>query len=51
MTMGSRAVLAEQHDESTEMRGYIGLDVLVRCRPATSTPEKTEEVTLAAFTA
>ena len=28
------AVLAEQHDEWTEMRRYIGLDVLKRCRLA-----------------
>jgi hypothetical protein len=45
------AVLAEQHDERTEKRRYIGLDVLARCRPATATPEKTEEVTLTAITA
>ncbi len=45
------AVLAEQHDEWTEMRRYIGLDVLARCRQVTATPEKTEEVTLTALTA
>jgi transposase-like protein len=28
------AVLAEQHDEWTEMRRYIGLDALKRCRLA-----------------
>jgi putative transposase len=46
------AVLAEQHDEWTEMRRYIGLDILAKSRtattPATST---TEEVTLTAITA
>ena len=45
------AVLAEQHDEWTEMRRYIGLDILAKSRmpsPATSTAE---EVTLTAITA
>jgi putative transposase len=45
------AVPAEQHDEWTEMRRYIGLDVLARCRQATATPQKAEEVTLTALTA
>jgi transposase-like protein len=44
------AVLAEQHDEWTEMRRYIGLDVLARSRPATE-PGQPEEVTLTAITA
>ena len=40
------AVLAEQHDEWTEGRRYLGLDVLARCRlrPVTDTSD-TEEVT------
>lgn len=46
------AVLAEQHDEWTKMRRYIGLDILARCRlsPATST-DPAQEVTLTAITA
>jgi transposase-like protein len=46
------AVLAEQHDEWTEMRRYIGLDVLARSRMSLiDNPETTEEVPLAAITA
>src|SRR4051794_18591737 len=41
------AVLAEQHDEWTEGRRYLGLDVLARSRirPVTDTGDATEEVT------
>ena len=45
------AVLAEQHDEWTEMRRYIGLDILARCRLASAGPAQPEEVTLTAITA
>jgi transposase-like protein len=34
------AVLAEQHDEWTEGRRYLGLDVLARSQQAGTTPEK-----------
>ena len=44
------AVLAEQHDEWTEMRRYIGLDVLAKSRAATIA-NPAEEVTLTAITA
>jgi transposase-like protein len=38
------AVLAEQHDEWTEMRRYIGLDLLAQSRSATTdTPDQTQE--------
>jgi putative transposase len=45
------AVLAEQHDEWTEMRRYIGLDVLAKSRAALLATTDTEEVTLTAITA
>jgi transposase-like protein len=45
------AVLAEQHDEWTEMRRYIGLDVLAKSRAAGTAPSAAEEVTLTAITA
>jgi putative transposase len=44
------AVLAEQHDEWTEMRRYIGLDILAKSRPAQNA-DQPEEVTLTAITA
>jgi putative transposase len=45
-------VLAEQHDEWTEMRRYIGLDILAKSRTATTPATSTaEEVTLTAITA
>ena len=37
------AVLAEQHDEWTEGRRYLGLDVLARARAATDPDTTTEE--------
>src|SRR5690242_3903091 len=45
------AVLAEQHDEWTEMRRYIGLDVLAKSRLTSTEPTPPEEVTLPAITA
>jgi transposase-like protein len=48
------AVLAEQHDEWTEGRRYLGLDVLARCRirpvPGTDSTAS-EEVTIPALSA
>jgi transposase-like protein len=45
------AVLAEQHDEWTEMRRYMGLDVLARCRLGLAETAPAREVTLTAITA
>jgi putative transposase len=45
------AVLAEQHDEWTEMRRYIGLDVLAKSRLTITQNSQPEEVTLTAITA
>src|SRR4051795_9010870 len=48
------AVLAEQHDEWTEGRRYLGLDVLARCRirsDAGTDATSTEEVTIPALSA
>ena len=43
------AVLAEQHDEWAEGRRYLGLDVLARSQPITTSEEAT--LTLQALTA
>jgi putative transposase len=49
------AVLAEQHDEWTEGRRYLGLDILARSRlttaPASNTPEVTPDSDLPALSA
>jgi transposase-like protein len=45
------AVLAEQHDEWTEMRRYIGLDILAKSRTSGTAANPPEEVTLTAITA
>jgi len=45
------AVLAEQHDEWTEMRRYIGLDVLTKSRAVLDNTTDTKEMTLTAITA
>jgi putative transposase len=47
------AVLAEQHDEWTEQRRYIGLDILAKSRLTKITTETStdQEVTITAITA
>ena len=50
------AVLAEQHDEWTEGRRYLGLDVLARCRirpveDANADEEVTTQPTIPALSA
>jgi transposase-like protein len=45
------AVLAEQHDEWTEMRRYIGLDILAKSRMNPTPASTSEEVALTAITA
>jgi hypothetical protein len=45
------AVLAEQHDDWTELRRDMGLDVLVRSKAATGTTTDAMEVELTAITA
>jgi putative transposase len=45
------AVLAEQHDEWTEMPRYIGLDILAISRHDVAGTNQTEEVTLTAIAA
>jgi hypothetical protein len=51
VTSSIGAVLAEQHDEWTEMRRYIGLDILAKSRLTIIENTEPEEVTLTAITA
>jgi hypothetical protein len=43
------AVLAEQHDEWTEQRRYLGLELLKQCRACLTTDAEPEEVTIPAL--
>jgi putative transposase len=45
------AVLAERHHEWTEMRRYIGLDILAKSRLHPAENTEPDEVTLTAITA
>ena len=45
------AVLAEQHDEWTEGRRYLGLDLLTRARTTTAAPNPTEVTPIPALSA
>ena len=45
------AVLAEQHDEWTEMRRYIGPDILAKSRAPSTAANTSEEVTVSGITA
>jgi putative transposase len=50
---GSLAVLAEQHDEWTEQRRYLGLEILAKSRltKITNVQPADQEVTITAITA
>jgi hypothetical protein len=44
------AVLAEQHDEWTEQRRYLGLELLKQCRTGlTNVDDHSQEVTIASL--
>lgn len=45
------AVLAEQHDEWTEQRRYLGLEILKKCREAITPTQQEEPTTMTTLTA